>query len=394
MAVSMKDHLATPRVVVARTWDEAEALADLWSSVAWQRIEPDPFFYREAMAFKPNAQPHVVAVKRGSRLVGLAVGRLETTTLPLTFGYLRVADPRVRALTVVPGGLHGAEEPEDALLLIGGLRDTLHAGEADIVVLPAVAPGSPLHEAAVTKVPATCRQHVRRTSTRRGLDLPGSFDEFMQSLSKKLRSTVKQYERRLEREHGDAVEVECLAGTEDADRLYADVAAIAATTYQERAGVAFRGTREQRALTDHALARGCFRAWILRVAGAPVAFWQGYVYGGTFFTGTPGYDPAWGRVNVGTVLLVRLIEDLIADPQVGSIDFGPMEADWKRRFGNRASEEVDVTIFAPSLRGLLLNAGKTALDGSWLLAKAGLARSGLEPRVRRMWRRRLGGSAG
>ena len=135
--------------------------------------------------------------------------------------------------------------------------------------------------------------------------------------------------------------------------------------------------------------RGWFRVYVLYVGGAPVAFWQGSVYARTFFTGTPGYDPAFADYGIGRYLLVRVIEQLCEDDEVDLIDYGFGDADYKRRFGNESWEEADVVLFARRFRPLRINVTRTVLASALRVAKSVLTRVGVAKRLKRRWRSRL-----
>jgi CelD/BcsL family acetyltransferase involved in cellulose biosynthesis len=132
---------------------------------------------------------------------------------------------------------------------------------------------------------------------------------------------------------------------------------------------------------------------VLLSGGRPIAFWSGAGYDRTFFVGTPGYDPAFAEYSIGTYLLQRVIEDLIADDGFDVLDYGLGDSDYKRRFGNESWEEEDVLVFAPTFRGLRVNAVRTGLAAAVALARGAAARTGLAARLKRRWRRRLSSGA-
>ena len=103
---------------------------------------------------------------------------------------------------------------------------------------------------------------------------------------------------------------------------------------------------------------------MLSAGDRPIAFWSGAGFNGTFFVGTPGYDPAFAEYSIGTYLLLRVIEDSDRRRRRSSrstTGFG--ESEYKRRFGSESWEEEDVLIFAPTVRGVRINATRTAVGG-------------------------------
>ena len=88
--------------------------------------------------------------------------------------------------------------------------------------------------------------------------------------------------------------------------------------------------------------RGWFRGYVLYLRDTPAAFWHGNAYRGVFGAGATAFDPAFGDDRPGTYLLMRLVEDLAADPSVHTLDFGFGDAEYKRHFGDESWLEEDV----------------------------------------------------
>src|SRR5262245_363676 len=378
-----QDHLH-----IARTTDEVEALRDLRQQVSWPRVEADLDFYLTILGARPNARPYAVALERSGEPAAMAAARFEAAPLATKFGYREVYCPTVRSLTVGYGGVV-SPDPSVAPELLGALMQPLASDEADILAFRALECGSPLHPAAVEAAGVMRRQHFTEPRKHWRLVLPESFDAFLAGVSRSTRESVKRYGKRLERTFGDELALEVLREPGQLDRIVRDLDRVAATTYQRGLGVAFSDDPEHRERVRLGLERGWFRAYVLYVRGEPVAFWPGYAYGGIFYVGIPGYDPAYAEHRVVNYVQARLIEDLRADPSVYILDFGLGDAEYKRRFGNDSWEEQDVVLFAPRFRAVRINTMRTAILGLDRAAKSVLSRSGLSNRVKKHWRHRL-----
>ncbi len=164
---------------------------------------------------------------------------------------------------------------------------------------------------------------------------------------------------------------------------------MAAKTYQGGLGVALRDDERNRRLVGLGLERGWFRTWVLYLDGAPAAFWPGWIYDRTFYIGTPGYEPSLGDYRPGQYVLMRVFADLCSDPEVDACDFGFGDSEYKRRFSNEEWAEADVLVFAPTLKGLRLNAGRTAVRLADRGLRAAAAKTGIGEPLKRAWRRRL-----
>ncbi len=376
-----------------RTTGEVEAAKAELEAMPWRRLDPVPDYALAVVRSRPEVVgPYVEILPSpgGERIV--FVGRLEDVPLEVAVGYRTLYRPVARAITLVHGGVHGADSPAAAATLLERLREALANGEADVVSFPAIPVGSALH-AAATAVPWPLRNHYARRSTHWTLRLPDSYDEFLRSRSKKTRENVRVYRNRLHRDHGDDLSLRVYREPDELEEFLVAAETVAVKTYQRGLGAALADTVEERALTGLAFERGWFRGWVLSAGDRPIAFWSGAGFNGTFFVGTPGYDPAFAEYSLGTYLLLRVIEDLIADPTVDVLDYGQGESEYKRRFGSESWEEEDVLIFARTVRGIRMNVVRTSIGGTVALGRGMAARTGLGPRLKRRWRRRLARSS-
>lgn len=378
-----------PRVRLVSTLQEVERLRARWEAASIARFNADIDFYLAFAASQASfVRPHVLLVERSGELEAMLVARVEDIDLSATFGYRSVFGSRVRSITLTHGGLIGESE-QSAHVLLGELRGSLARREADVVSLPALATDGPLYRAATSEVPAVLREPFARPSLHRQVVLPPTGEEFLRSLSKSTRESTKRYRKKVERDLGERLRLRRYDKEGDLERIFSDTDPVARKTYQRGLGVALEDTPEQRSVIQVALRRGWFRTYVLYLEEDPIAFWPGYAYGGTFFIGTPGYDPEFGQYRIGMYLLGRMIDEFCGDPDVHAVDFGFGDAEYKRRFGSESWEECNVRLFAPTPRALAINGARTAIGGSAAAATALLTRFGWLDRVKRHGRRQL-----
>jgi CelD/BcsL family acetyltransferase involved in cellulose biosynthesis len=161
---------------------------------------------------------------------------------------------------------------------------------------------------------------------------------------------------------------------------------VAAQAYQRGLGVNDLEGATSSALLALAREQGWLRAWVLYLDDQPVAFWWGTVYAGTLSLGTPGYLPELAKERIGHYTLRRMIEDACADPQIGEINFGHGDAEYKERFANTATTTADVTLFAPLPRSAALRT-LVALNAATASVTDRIADTDLGQRAKRRLRR-------
>jgi CelD/BcsL family acetyltransferase involved in cellulose biosynthesis len=377
---------------VARSVEEVEALRGASETIGWPHPDPDPDYFLTVLATLPGAiRPHVLRLERPGRPPAMVMARLEEIQLEAKLGYLSIHRPRVRCLTVVHGGAAGVETAEDGAGVLEVLRGTLARGEADVVRFLGLSTESPLYAAAATAPRWLCRDHGVVPHPHWRVAVPGSMDDFLAGRSRNTRQNVRRYAKRFEKEFGGRIALRRFgAGVDvDLDRLCADLEHITAKTYQRGLGVGFTGDELQRRLMALGLRRGRYLAWVLDVDGVPSAFWDGTIHGGTFFIGSPGYDPALAEHRIGTWLQMRMMEDLCARDDLCALDYGMGDAQYKRSFGDECTMDAIVHVFAATATGLRVNATRTAATFVTRGARRALARAGLEEKLKRAWRRQL-----
>jgi CelD/BcsL family acetyltransferase involved in cellulose biosynthesis len=379
-----------PPVRVARTLEEVEALRPIWEAVPAANPEADIDLFAAVTATAPGLlRPHVIVVERENRTPAMAIARVEVRALEAKVGYRTLARPRVKVLSVVHSGIAGAEDQDTRRLLLAELRRPLREREADVLCISKLRTDSPLFALARATGSWPCRDHLRAEMPRTDVAVPDDLDAFLRARSRNTRDNCRRYSRKLEREYGDALSVTAYRTPAELPGALEAMELVAQRTYQRALGVGFRDEPHQRALLEAAARKDLFRAWVLRVGETPIAFWHGIAYRGTFYIGSPGYDPGHAKVKVGQYLQLRMMEDLCAEPMVERLDYGFGDAQYKRSFGDTTWTEADVLIFAPRVRALGANALRTGIGVSTRAAKHALGAERVAALRRRGRRARL-----
>lgn len=175
---------------------------------------------------------------------------------------------------------------------------------------------------------------------------------------------------------------------DDIPGLCARLEEVAGRTYQRGLGAGFVDNEEHRRRFALFSSRGQLRVQLLGIEDEIRAFWIGTVYKNVFHSSETGYDPDLLTFEPGTLVFVRMVDELIKEG-VQKIDFGLGDAFYKQRFGDHCWQETTVHLFAPTAKGLLL---RSATGFSRMFDSAGrrlLERLRLLNRFKRGWRRRL-----
>jgi CelD/BcsL family acetyltransferase involved in cellulose biosynthesis len=220
------------------------------------------------------------------------------------------------------------------------------------------------------------------------MTLPVSFEEFLKKRSKKHRYWLKRLPRVLEDDFPAQVRMRGFTSPEEAAQFCSEAGSVARLTYQHQLGSAFNDDEEYRDRCRMLAGQGALRGYIFYVKDRPVAYWFVTAYQDTLHLNYTGYDPEYRKYEVGTVLLMKLIEDHCGGA-MKKVDFGLGAALYKERFGDESFQEATVRIYSGGFRSQLLKVVAALNARIVARLKSLLTRLGLLQRLKTFWRARL-----
>lgn len=376
------------RVTTIRSAEDTAALHDIWRALGPRDLNADPDTLAVLLETREDVlRPHVVLAEVGGGR-SMLVARLERTRLAVRLGYRKVFAPAVRSLTVVQGGALGTDDEEALAAALGEAGKALKDGEADLLRLRSLRVNGPLHALATSGAWLT-RGRTSAPTPRLRLRLPETLDDVLALQSTRSRTKNRRYLKKLGEAFGDRLSFRVYRDPADMPEAAATCAAVSAKTYQHALGAGFRATETERRLLELGAQRGWARVYVLAVDGEAKAFWIGNVYEGVFFAGPTGYDPELARLQLGTCVLLHMLEDLCADPDAEELDWGSGDADYKHFFATHGWLEQDVVLFAPTFRGVRLNLTQKALTAATEAAKGAAGRVPALRGLKTRWRKQL-----
>ena len=377
------------QIEIVRTAESAEALRETWKSMP-SRLDADlDYFLEFAEAYRSFvSRLHIIVLRKEGRIVAILPGRVERRSLKVRVGYKRFTLPTVNQLTFV-GELLGQNNEATANEIMKSIQNSLREKEADLALFHQVDSEDLLRNVVDTSGNVLTKDHFPEFDENWRSRIPGNYETFLKSRSGNTRHNIKRYSKRLLEAFPGKVEYKVFRDVSDVDAACRDCEAVAAKSYHRGLGVGFFDNHATRRLFNFGAAKGWLRSYVLYVEGRPSAFWNGFLYSGTFWARDTAFDAAISELRPGLYLLMRLVEGLCADGSVHELDFGTGSAQYKRDMCDTVRHRVSKFIFAPTFRGISVNALRTpplALSQSakWILAK-----SGVFERVRKAWRSRI-----
>lgn len=354
------------KITTIRTFQAIEDIRPIWEQM--QRNEPFPTLNADINRFLSvieasdgSVQPYIILVKENGRPAAMVLARIGKSPVELKVGYKTLLSPKLRCLTIVYGGILGQPEEELCIFLIGKLMEILHRGKVDIVYFNHLRTDSCVYQLSRRTPGILSRGRFPKVENHRSMSVPENLDRFYQGCSKKHRGNLKRYIRKLEKEYPNQAKVITYTKEDDLDDAMKTASEISHSTYQHGLGCGFADNPRTRLLLATAARRNWLRMSVLSVNGESAAFQLGLHYGKTYVLEQIGFDPKWGRLEVGTVLFLRVLEHICAYPDVEIIDFSFGDAVYKRSYADRQWQEASVYIFAARPYPIFINMVRTSV---------------------------------
>jgi hypothetical protein len=337
-------------------------------------------------------QPNVVAVLRQGAVESLLLARTVEGRVPIKLGYLTIWRPKVRTVDVLHEGFVGTVTPDGASAALKVLMGELNRGKADRITFSEHRDDSFL-VTAIRQLPGWFwRDLAPAGSSHWAMALPEAPGEFLRRMKSKHRSWIKNKTRDLEAKFPGAVRCAMFSRPEEIRRAMVDVEAVAAKTYLRGMGKGFKNDEAHIRQFEMESKAGTLRIFILYGADAPLAYWTGCVYRSTYHSGGTGYDPALRDLELGTLVLVNLIDHLCGE-KVKVFDFGLGDAFYKKRFADQSWNEVSLSIYRLSPRGAALKLAFMASHSIDRFLRLILSKLKLMDWVKRTWRAKMAPAA-
>ena len=381
-------------VVVVRSIEGIEAIRETWERL--QSNEPYPKINADIdrylmmhTAARHDSEPYILLLKEFGHYVAMLIGLIEKKHVKCAISRKTLFAPVLRQLMVVYGGIIGRVTNETCRLLLGELIRVLRSGEVDVVWFHKLETDSLLYRVARTMPDLLGRDYFPKAERHWYMSVPNHIDRFWKTCSRNRRKHLRKYTKRLETRYPGQVKMVTFSRQEEVAEGLRIGADISANTYQRAFGGGLVNDDSTRAIFEAAAKKDWLRIYILFVAGEPCAFLYVLKYGRIFFAEETGYSPKWKDWNVGSIIHLKVVEQICGDPVVDTLDFGFGDLHHKRLGDSRQWTEAPVFIFAPRLFPVFVNLIRSSTLVTTIFTQRIIDRLRIHNLVQRYRRRRI-----
>ncbi len=219
------------------------------------------------------------------------------------------------------------------------------------------------------------------------IDMRGTFQEYLATLSSKTRSTLKRKAKKYLEANQGVLDCREYVTAEQMPEFHRLARAIAVETYQERlfdgaipTGDEFRDRMFKLA------AENKVRGFVLFLHGEPISYLYLPASNGILEYSYLGYKPTVSDLSPGTVLLYLALEKLFSEQCFHKFDFSYGQSQTKEVFCTEKSLRADIHYFRRSFKNLGGVFAHAATDSFSAFGGRVTDRLGLRQRIRRLLR--------
>jgi hypothetical protein len=351
-------------VVFVRSIEDIEAIRETWKRL--QSNEPYPKINTDIDRYlmmhttaRDDFNPYIMLIKEHGQPCTMMIGLIKKSRLKCAIARKILFTPVLRQLVVVYGGIIGRVTNEICRLVVGELMKVLRQGEVDAVIFQKLETDSLMFRTARTKPGLFSRDYFPKAEQHWYMSVPDNVDQFWKSCSHNRRKQLRKYMRKLENKYSGQVKMVTFSRQEEAEEGLRIAADISAKTYQRAFGGGLVNDSSTRAIFKAAAEKDWLRIYILFVADEPCAFLYVLKYGRICFAEETAYSPKWNDWNVGSIIHLKVVEQICKDPVVDTLDFGFGDVRHKQLGDCRQWMEAPVFIFAPRLFPVFVNLIRT-----------------------------------
>lgn len=341
-------------VHVATTTQAIEKLRPVWTK--WTHsLDTDIGYYLHNLRTDPTILcPYVITVYEGGIAQAMLVGLLRKVEVPAIVAWVNIPGPIARVLEVTKGGKVGCQSSVIDKLIALQLSTAIKSENVDLFRYQGLPLDSELLNQLQQFLNLGFKHRVIHNSYDSVLSLTAHEGKPVPALSGKNMREVRRKKRILQRAFPNKTCFKCFSDPAELDTGIRDAMTTAVKTWQYHFGWGLMNTIEVRENFKFFSNQGWLRIYVLYVDNLPCAFLIGQLYKNTFYCQNAGYDIRFARFSVGSLLTAWALESL-AETGAQQVDLGPGKQGFNRRLGCQTCEDVQLDVYAPTLRGLWLN---------------------------------------
>jgi CelD/BcsL family acetyltransferase involved in cellulose biosynthesis len=194
------------------------------------------------------------------------------------------------------------------------------------------------------------------------IQLPDSFEKFLEPLKSRTRRNFKRRLKGFDPAEKAGSRSDRIDRADQVRSFLDSAAEISRKTWQhETIGQRVKTDDAECARLSHLAELGILRCYLLYYGEMACAFCIGYQFGEVYYADEIGFDPSLSDVSPGTVLFLKIIQDLTVHRPARIFNFGTGDAPYKHLFSNNTYLDATLLVVPSTLRNRIVIAAHAKL---------------------------------
>jgi hypothetical protein len=335
--------------------EDFDFIKTFWIDNQWHHYTDFDYYKNIVSSEKGVIKPYIIVACQNGSPISLVICNICEKYFKLKFGYKSLLNIKTHYLEIMYGGILGDQSPNVCKDIIIFIKKVLAREKLNYTLFKELDITSVMYKELKSSGNILSTSKFEIPNPHISMDIPDTFEKFMEGQTSKRRHEARRYAKRFEKEFGDKYEIILFRDLKDIDKIMKDVLEIAAKTYQYKLGVTIIDDNETRRRFNYELQNKRLMVWIMYIESKPVAYWIVLHYKETILGSSTGYLQEYNRFRPGLYLFLEMIKYLCKIENIKKFDFGFGDAQYKREFGGYINIESNICIYSNKPKGLFLN---------------------------------------
>lgn len=340
-----------------RSFESIQEYKDLLKSMVVHLNADIDLYLKVVSSLKKQLYPLTVIVFEKSLPIAALLGRIEYGYFGFHLSYITLFPIKIKRYSIIYQGLLGSINEKNIQIIIESLAAILKEDKIDLIFINQLDIKNTIIKN-IENVSKPFLIDMLNNNAHYSLSLPDCIDNFYKTKKAKHRYWLKRIGKIFEEKYPNKVSYRCYTGTNNLTAIFKEIENVAKNTYHRALKTGFKNSTEITSLLTFAAIKQWLRIYILYIEEKPICYWIGRLYKDTFHLDYTGYLPEFEKNEVGTILFLKMIDDLIS-LKVKTLDYGFGDALYKRRFSTEKWFESSVNIYPYSIKGIIFKIIRT-----------------------------------
>ncbi len=195
------------KIKTFRSIEEIEKIRDVWESLQHHPNADIDFYLNIVNSREEILRPHIIVLYFNGNPEAMIIGRIEELIIDIKVGYTTLFKPKVKALSIIYGGILGNIQDGMAHAFASQLIRLLNERETDVIFFSNIEMNSIIYKIANEKQLMICRDKIIVSKLHWKMAMPETIDDLYKKIKSKHRSWIRGRKRKLEKDFPGKVDL-------------------------------------------------------------------------------------------------------------------------------------------------------------------------------------------